>query len=105
MPNRSWLIRGYRGLEKFYERSLPIGSMSESEIVQLLQRLACKHLEFDEIVNASARKNAEYYAPHLEQEKEASADHFSISVGHNPWYVASVFRNDATFTGDRNNNT
>jgi hypothetical protein len=90
--NRSWLIRGYRGLEKVFERKLPLGFLSETEMIQLLQRLYCKHLDIDEIINASLRKNAKDYASFLEHDKEAKADRFSISVGHNPWYIASVTR-------------
>ena len=84
-----------------YERTLPLGYLSESEMIQLLQRLSCKHLDLDEIVNASLRKNAKHYASNLEHDKETTAQHFSISVGHNPWYVASVIRDDASVSGNR----
>ena len=84
MAKRNWLVRGYRSLEKIYEVELPLGCLSEREMVGLLQRLCCKHLSADEIVAATMRKNSNKYAEHLEPNKEAKANNFSISVGLNP---------------------
>ena len=48
-----WKIVGYDGTKKFFERVLPLGSLSEGEMTSLLQRLAAQHLTSDEIVPRS----------------------------------------------------
>jgi hypothetical protein len=91
-----WKIVGYDGTKKFFERVLPLGSLSEGEMTSLLQRLAAQHLTSDEIVNASLRRNAKSYAPLLEPQQEARPppSRFSITVGLSPNYVASVWTAD-----------
>ena len=91
-----WKIVGYDGTKKFFERVLPLGSLSEGEMTTLLQRLAAQHLTSDEIVNASLRRNAKSYAPLLEPQQEARPppSRFSITVGLSTNYVASVWTAD-----------
>jgi hypothetical protein len=86
------VIVGYKSTQKIYETDLPIGSLSESEMVVLLQRLTCRHLSEDEIVEASLRKSSKRHNPiPLEIEKESTAERFSMSVGRNPYYyIASA---------------
>ena len=57
-PRTRWVIQGYKSTQKVCETDLPLGSLSENEMVILLQRLACRHLSEDEIVEASLRKSS-----------------------------------------------
>ena len=41
---RYWKIAGYDGEKQTFEKILPAGSLSESQVILLLQRLAAKHL-------------------------------------------------------------
>ena len=94
MPsNRYWKIEGYDGFNKTFEKVLPEGSLSESEIVVLLQRLYARHLDEDEIVSSSLRRNARSYAPHLEPQC-GQGRRRTISVGSSPSYVASIWQGD-----------
>jgi hypothetical protein len=102
MPtDKFWKIVGYDGAQKLFERVLPLGSLSETEMTTMLQRLAAAHLRPDEIVNASLRRSAKSYAPLLEPQQEGSppANRFSITVGLSPNYVASVWNADELGAG------
>jgi hypothetical protein len=85
-------VQGFKSTHKTFEADLPLGSLSEREMVVLLQRLACRHLSEEEIVDASVRKSSVRHNPiPLEIEREATAERFSMSIGHNPYYyIASA---------------
>lgn len=106
MPKRVrlfWKIRGFNSTQQIYERVIPYGHFTDKRMIALHQRLTCKFLDFDEIVSASLRRNARAYAMHLEARRDASppAGRFSISVGHNPYFIASVWREDELETQRR----
>lgn len=90
-PRTQWLIQGYKSTQKIYETELPLGSLSEAEMIVLLQRLACRHLSEDEIVDVSVRKSSKRHSPiPLAIERESTREGFSMSIGHNPfYYIAS----------------
>lgn len=94
MPSkRYWKIAGYDGAEQTFEKLLPVGSLNEKEIVVLLQRLAAMHLNEDEIVSSSLRRNAPGYRsllkPHRDRGKKPS-----IRVDAGRTYVASIWDAD-----------
>ena len=64
-----WKISGYDGDRHLYERKIRLGTMSESEMTTLLQRLAARHLDFDEVIDSSLRKNAKGCSDHFEVRK------------------------------------
>jgi len=78
-----WIITKYNSLETEAEWKLP-GSLSESEIEQILQRLVCADLSPSEIINASRRRDDPLRASFLDRVGEGSP----ISYGDNPHYVA-----------------
>jgi hypothetical protein len=89
-----WKIVGYDSTQKIFEKTLPLSSLSEDQMTQLLQRLAARTLTADEIVRASLRPNSKEYAPLLEphtQARSSPAERFVIAVGDNPHYAASVW--------------
>lgn len=87
MPQPFWKIQGYDGLEKTFEQTIPFGSLSEKEMIALLQRLAARHLDDEEVVSASLRKNACGYEAHLEVNRIDSGL-MTTGSGHN--YTATV---------------
>jgi hypothetical protein len=89
-----WKVAGYDGMQQIFEKTLPESSLSEDQMIELLQRLAARHLTPNEIVRASLRPNSKEYAPLLEvhrQARTAPSDRFTIMVGENPHYAASIW--------------
>lgn len=89
MGARSWVIVGYDSTKQVFERRLPEGSLSEAEVITMLERLAARHLVDDEVVSASLRKNAVGYRPDLEIRKNHGGRYGLMTTG-NPHYIASI---------------
>ncbi len=54
---RHWVIRGFDGHTKIYERTIGLGQLSEKQVEAVLKALAAKAgLEFDETVGAYATR-------------------------------------------------
>ncbi len=89
MARGRWLIRGYDGVVPTFERGIS-GSLSESEVTALLQRLVARHLTEDEIVDASLRRNFAGYAAHLEPRRSTTGKFaVTIEVGDHVNYIAA----------------
>ncbi len=86
---RYWKIVGYYGADKTFEKVIPEDSLSEGEIVVILQRLLARYLDEDEVVLSSLRPTTPNYASHLEFQIGRDSHH-TIRVGSNPHYVASI---------------
>ena len=92
MPSSGhWTIEGREGSNTFWEQKLP-GYLGEKRIILLLQRLAARHLAEHEIVACSLRPKDSGYRPLLEPQIDGGRQG-SISVGQNPFYVASKIQN------------
>ena len=87
LGKRSWKIEGREGAELFWEQELP-GSLGEKRIIELLQRLASRHLTEDEIVSCSLPQKSSCYRPLLEPQIDAKG-RGPICVGGNPFYFAT----------------
>ena len=87
---RYWRINGYDGTHLIYKRIIPLGLFSEKRIIALLQRLASRHLDCDEIVNSTCSKRNRAYTPLLEPNVEFTK-RYIVSVGLDPRYVASAW--------------
>jgi hypothetical protein len=81
LDRQHWRIEGMEGDTRTFEVSIPMGSLSEAEIIALLRRLASRHLTAGEIVAASLRKSARGYSPLLEARVESEAGRYTITVG------------------------
>ena len=79
----SWLIQGHDGTELIFERRLA-GNMSKAKIEKILQRLVCRHLSEDEVIDASLRKNHSGRTSALVGIGSGSTMHY----GDNPHYTA-----------------
>ena len=87
-----WRIEGFASLDCFYERTIPLGYLSEHKMCELLKKLAARHLSEDETVDASLSIRFKGRPQLLEPKTEsAQAKRFNIVVGDNPYYVASVW--------------
>jgi hypothetical protein len=90
----TWRIAGYDGTTPIFEATVP-GHLAPMELTKLLQRLASKHLSEADIVAASLRKNSKGYSPVLEPQIEALQSRCLVTVGNNPFYVASKQHGEA----------
>ena len=90
MGRERWRIEGFDSHKLLIQETMGYESLTEAEIIALLQRLASKYLTEHEIISASRRKGDVGYASFLEPTIDRSGQ-LNISVGCNPHFVASVF--------------
>jgi hypothetical protein len=88
LAGRAWIVEGYENNKKVYETVLPM--LSEPEVIALLQRLQSRHLNADEIVSSSMRKNSKGYASHLEINKNQGGKYSLMTTGTGHWYTATI---------------
>lgn len=90
-----WRVQGYDSQTLIFERLLPYGALSENQVINLMQRLLSKHLDDDDLVAASMRRNSNQYMPTLEPHRDYGPGRRStIMIGQNPHFVAAVFQED-----------
>jgi hypothetical protein len=87
MPRRVWKIVGYDATKNIYSGEVP-GTMTTSEIVRLLERLACRHLTHAEIVSVSLRRN--FVGHNNLLACRINMDGHCVILGSNPHYVATL---------------
>ena len=78
-----WLIRGWDSTEMIYERTVS-GQLSVGEVETMLQRLCCRHLTEDEVIDCSLRRNDRARKTFLDRQGRS----LPISFGENPYYTA-----------------
>lgn len=83
-----WIIRGYDGTVKLFEFIAP-GNLSQREVEMMLSRLAARDLTPEEVIDSSKRRNHRGSKRLLEARTDWRGAAFTISVGENPYYVAS----------------
>jgi hypothetical protein len=83
-----WLIRGYEGTDKIYERKVGAGVFGGRQIEMLLMALAAKHLTFDEILGACAKKNTKLHNKLLAVHRESSFH--MLSCGQDQFFTAEI---------------
>ena len=79
-----WVIEGYDGTERIAYLELP--RISNTEVAELLKRLASRHLSVGEIVASSLRRGMRVRATLLDE----SSTPTTITVGQNPHYIATI---------------
>lgn len=84
MPH--WRIEGFDGAKKIFEADVT-GRLGDQQIVALLQRLAARHLEPEEIIASSLPKRAAGYRGLLERNAD-DRGRGPITVGHGTFYLA-----------------
>lgn len=91
---RFWKITGYNSDEIEFECRVPEGALSETAMIALLQRLAARHLEADEVVSSSLRRNASGYTSHLEVRRNADGSPSLMTTGTGHYYMATIQEGD-----------
>ena len=79
-----WHIEGWDSTDLLFERDIP-GNMSEGEVERLLQRLVCRDLTPNEVIDASLRKNSKNRSSLLDRIGSGNPIH----IGSNPYYIAT----------------
>ena len=87
MAKLMWKIDGYDSTTPIYSGEVP-GGMTVDEIEVILQRLACQHLNCEEIVGASLRRNFKGHNNLLACHKSDGGR--SVMTGGNPHYAARL---------------
>ena len=82
-----WKISSYDGDKLEFERLIPKGNISEAKMKVLLQHLSAMHLEPEEVILSSLRKNATGYLTLLEV-RTGLGGLDTISTGHH--YTATI---------------
>ncbi len=88
--SQMWKIVGYDGGRSVYERIIPYGSVFRSTMILILQRLAARHLDDDEVVDSSLRKNAKEYLNHLEVRENTGGNPAIMTIGTGYYCTASI---------------
>jgi len=88
--SRAWRITGYEGSKEIFSRLLPESSISESEMIAVLQRLASRHLTADEVVSSSLRKNSSNHASHLDVTRNHGGSYGLMTAGSDFHYTARI---------------
>ena len=90
MPKKIWMVRGYDSNEQLWEEQLPYKCLSHKEMKELLQRLACQHLNHEEIISASMRRNHADYSSLLRISVDTSGGRCTLMTTSNPYYMATA---------------
>jgi hypothetical protein len=94
LPNKSrgprtWVIEGFDGLTCFFQKTLSETFLPDAQIVALLQRLLSRHLTTEDIVSGSTTLRNPFHNPVFGPRREIVDGGISITVGENPYYVAT----------------
>lgn len=88
-----WRIEGYKSTTKLFEYRIPQRELDESGLKRLLELLAARHLEPDELIPSAMGKSAL-----LEVQSDTTrGNRLTYWVGTDPHYVAGLFRKDEAF--------
>ena len=85
-----WCIRGYDGLEEFYNCKIPYTHISEKQLKEVLKRLVARHLTEQEIITSSLNKRVKSKTQLLEIQEDSKNGH--LMCGSNPYYTATLKR-------------
>ena len=89
MSDRFWTVTGFEGGEKVFERAIPVASIAESEVKGLLQRLAARGLDEEEVVASSL--GSEHRSASLEiSEADGEGFGFTTNQAAGRYYVATL---------------
>nr|WP_319948218.1 hypothetical protein [uncultured Shimia sp.] len=87
---RTWSVVGWNGTKKIYEQTFRHSEFSDKQMKLLLQRLLCRRMSEQEIVNATMRRRRGEGYGVLEVQSERTSDRFIMSVGDTPHFTAVV---------------
>jgi hypothetical protein len=86
---RAWIIEGFDGTTCFFKQTLSETFLPDARIVMLLQRLLSRHLMPKDIIDGSTTLRDPLHNPVFGTRREIVDGGVSITVGENPYYVAT----------------
>ena len=90
---RYWQISGYQSLTPIFEMRVPVGTITDAQMVDLLKCLTAKvGLTYEEIVGAYAKRKTKQANDLLEVRKTSLMPEYTC--GGNPYFVAIVVDED-----------
>jgi hypothetical protein len=90
--NRTWVVEGFDGLTCFFRQTLSEAFLPDARIIALIQRLLSRHLTAKDIIDGSTTLRDPFHNPLFETRREIVDGGVSITVGENPYYVATTRR-------------
>ncbi len=91
MKKTEWVINGYDGTAIVFEKRLLGAALTDTTAGVLLQRLAVRNLDDDEIIDASLRAKAKGYRGLLEIRREAGGHRRgALTVGDQHLYFTAM---------------
>ena len=88
--SRTWNVVGWSGTKKIFEQTFRHSEFSDKQMKLLLQRLLCRRMSDQEIVNATIRRRKGEGYGFLEVQSERTSDRFIMSVGDTPHFTAVI---------------
>jgi hypothetical protein len=86
---RMWVIEGFNGTRRFFQQTLSEAYLPDARIIALLQRLLSRHLTAKDIIDGSTTLRDPYHNPIFETRRKILDGTVSITVGEDPYYVAT----------------
>jgi len=86
---QTWVIEGFDGAACVFQQTLPETFLPDARIIALLQRLLSRHLTAKDIIEGSTTLRDPFHSPIFETRREIVDGGVSITVGENPYYVAT----------------
>jgi hypothetical protein len=93
---RTWVIEGFDGTACFFQQTLLETFLPDARIVAVLQRLLSRHLTAKDIIAGSTTLRDPFHNPIFGTRREIVDGGVSITVGENPYYVATRRRKSYT---------
>src|SRR5580704_12370268 len=93
---RTWIIEGFDGATCIFEQILSETFLPDAQIITLLQRLLSRHLAAKDIIDGSTTLRDPFHNPIFGNRREIVDGGVSITVGKNPYYVATRRRRPYT---------
>lgn len=87
---KHWKIVGVDNLQPFFEQLVPIRQISDKGVVDLLKRLASRHLTPEEVIDCSRRKDAVGHRDLLRVVNETKPGKVLLYTTLDPHYLATV---------------
>lgn len=89
MAKKYWRIKGYDSLNLIFEKTIPVGCITSSQLMELLKCLAAKEgLSYNEIIGGYVKRKTRLANVHLDVHKETMYP--AYMCGAEPHFVAFV---------------
>jgi hypothetical protein len=89
MAKRYWRIKGYNSLDPIFDKTIPVGCITTSQLMELLKCLAAKEgLSYNEIIGGYVKRKTRLANIHLDVHKETTYP--AYMCGTDPHFIAFV---------------